>query len=247
MLAFSWFIVGAILGSFGLLVMERTPKLGFPQSIYGRSKCLTCQKTLRPLDLIPIVSYIFILGKCRYCQKPIGIKYLIAEIIFGFVGLTLAIVFSNPVVILVNLLIITLLLIVAGIDFQTQEIIEIMIVIAAILALALNIYLKTPLGVQLYGIIAGAGLFVLLVLVSRGKWMGVGDIEIGALLGLWLGYPSILVALFLAFMTGSIYGVYLIQTQKAKMKTAVAFAPFLVIGGIVTLYFGKIVLKWYLG
>jgi len=90
-----------------------------------------------------------------------------------------------------------------------------------------------------------AAFFLAIVLISRGKWMGVGDIKLAFLMGLILGYPNILVALFLAFLIGAIIGVGLMVFGKKTIKSEVPFGPFLVAGTFIALFFGKEIINWY--
>lgn len=197
--------------------------------------------------MIPIISFILLQGKCRYCHKKLNPNYLFFEIFFGLIALALGYYFDSILLTSLNLIIVTGLLIVAGIDWQLQEIVEPLVAILAVVAVILAIITHASLKDLAHGLLSGGGLFLIMVLVSRGRWMGIGDIEVGGLLGLWLGFPVVLVALMIAFITGAGYGIYLLQIKKAKMGTKVPFGPFLVLGGIIALFFGKSVLHWYLG
>ena len=92
-----------------------------------------------------------------------------------------------------------------------------------------------------------ADFFLLIVLISRGKWMGGGDIKLGLLMGLLLGFPLIILALFVAFISGSLVGLSLIAIKRKTMKSQIPFAPFLILGTFVSLFWGAQILQWYLG
>jgi prepilin signal peptidase PulO-like enzyme (type II secretory pathway) len=94
--------------------------------------------------------------------------------------------------------------------------------------------------------ILASAFFLAIVLVSRGKWMGVGDIKLAFFIGLFLGWPNILVALFLAFFIGAIIGVGLIASQRKTLKSEVPFGPFLVAGTFIALFWGQSIINWYL-
>jgi len=110
----------------------------------------------------------------------------------------------------------------------------------------LNLYTKYEILNTIYSALGAALFFLMIVLVSRGKWMGVGDIKLAVLMGLLLGFPNILVALFLAFFIGAIIGVGLILAGKKTLKSEVPFGPFLVAGTFLALFWGQSILNWYL-
>jgi leader peptidase (prepilin peptidase)/N-methyltransferase len=247
LISIAWFVLGLIFGSFSLVIITRYITGATFKTFGGRSQCDFCQKELSPIDLIPVLSFVFQGGKCRYCRKKLSLSYPLFEVIFGFLFVGVGLVSPDYQITLVNMLVVTGLVILAGIDWRTQDIVEPIVLIVAFLALISQILQGTSFLTIVYGIVAGSALFVLLVGVSRGRWMGAGDIEIGALLGLWLGFPLVLVALFMAFISGAVYGIYLIQTKQASLGAKVPFGPFLVLGGFIALFLGKNVLQWYLG
>lgn len=244
---FFWFIVGTILASFVGVVVSRFPSDGFKSTLAGRSLCDNCRHKLNPLDLIPIISFISTLGKCRYCHQQLSWRYPLGELIFGLLAVAVAYKFKTVPLIAINLTVILVFFIIAGIDWLTKTVVENVVIIGLALVLVNIAITKLPIQTALLGALVGGGLFALLVGVSRGRWMGAGDIEIGALIGLWLGYPIILVSLMTAFVTGAGYGLVLIGQKKAGLKSQVPFGPFLVLGALAGLFFGKIVVKWYWG
>jgi leader peptidase (prepilin peptidase)/N-methyltransferase len=247
MLWIVWFILGTLLGSFSLVLITRYKKDGFKSSLTGRSQCDNCHHVLGVLDLIPIFSYVISWGKCRYCQKTIKINHLIFEILFGCMAVILAHKFSSPIVVIMQIIILTGLIIISGIDWLTQEIAEIVLIILIPFSLVSTYIINKDFNSIIIGLIVAAALFLFLVLIGRGMWMGLGDVEVAAFLGLWLGYPVVIFAIMTAFVTGAIYGIYLIATKKAKLKEKIAFGPFLVLGGFMALFFGQAVIQWYLG
>ena len=242
-----WFLLGLALGSFSLVVIMRYPKGGIKASFNGRSKCDSCKHQLEIIDLIPLISFIINKGKCRWCGKKIGYIYPLWELLFAILALVLSLYFQNPVIYLINLIIITILLIIAGIDWLTMEIDEKLIYGGLLLVLLEILISRSLILPHIYGLIIGAGLFLVLVSLGRGKWMGGGDILVGGLIGFWLGYPLVLIALLISFIMGAIYGGFLLTAKKATLKTAVPFAPFLIFSAILTLLYGENVLKWIIG
>ena len=97
------------------------------------------------------------------------------------------------------------------------------------------------------GILIGGGLFLLLVVGTKGRGMGWGDVKLGTLLGIVLGYPLIIVALFLSCILGSFYALSLVVMKRKTLKDPIPFGPFLVLGALIALFFGKYIIAWYLG
>lgn len=242
-----WFILGAIFGSFSLVLIVRFSHDKFKSSLNGRSHCDKCKHTLNWFDLIPILSYVSTLGKCRYCHKPIAIYHIVGEVLFGLLAVYLAWRFSLPLVAFLELVILTGLIIVAGIDWLSQEVVEIILIGLIPVILVLQMVNKSNLTNDFIGLGIGLVFFLLLYLLGRGSWMGLGDVEVVTVLGFWLGYPEIILAILLAFVLGAFYGVYLLATKKANLGARVPFVPFLVMGGFIALVWGRPIISWYLG
>ena len=247
MLYFLLFIFGLLVGSFLNVVIWRLEhrKKGI---LGGRSECPKCHKILKWYELIPLVSF-FIQGrKCRKCHKPISWQYPLVEL---FTGLIFGAIFWQfgltwPSIVLYPL--VSVLMVLFVFDLQTLTIPDIVAYIGIILAMIYAGFSHQT--VFYYPILAAAiagGFFALLVKISHEKWMGAGDIMIGIIIGFLLSYPQILVGLFLAFAFGAIVGLALILLHRKKLKSAIAFGPFLIFAAIFTLFFGDVLLKWYLG
>ena len=134
------------------------------------------------------------------------------------------------------------------VDFKTQMVPE-EFVWAALAITALGSWYFGGFGVlnMVYGGLTGGLVPAFLVIVSKEKWMGVGDIKIGLLLGLLVGFPAAILMIFLSFVLGSIVGLTAIVLKSKKLKDSLPFAPFLISGGLITLFWGRLVINWYLG
>lgn len=258
---FSAFLLGALMGSFLNCVAYR---LGAKKSfVKGRSFCPKCHHTLSWPDLVPLVSFFALQGRCRYCQKKISWQYPLAELGTGLLFLLLAryvlqsaILFGAPIFLF-------------GQSFLLGVIVSCLVVIfiydlkhylipdqALLLALAAAAILKIiesitagsiiPLGLAFLWALLASAFFFVFWFFSQGKWMGFGDVKLAFLLGFFLGWPGILVALFLAFLFGAIIGIVLIILGRKKMKSAVPFGPFLIAGTFVGLFWGTAFWEWYL-
>lgn len=242
--SFFIFILGLMAGSFLNCVIYRSEeKKSF---LKGRSFCPYCKHQLSWQDLIPVFSFLFLKGKCRYCQKPISWQYPLVEISTALIFL---LVFNFQLSIF-NFIIAPLLIIIFVYDLKHYIIPDKIIYPAVGIAFIYNLLrLILEPGRFSFGVfwaaLAATGFFTAIVLISRGKWMGIGDIKLAALMGLILGFPGILVALFLAFFIGAAVGVGLIAAGKKKLSSEVPFGPFLVTGTFIALFWGEKLLNWY--
>lgn len=266
------FLLGLIIGSFLNAVIYR---LEINQSAFrGRSFCPKCRHILAWQDLAPLFSFIWLRGRCRYCGKRISIQYPLVELATGLLFLSifnffaqggLALGWQFSIFQFFNLFywfyIISVLIIIFVYDLK-HYIIPDKIVLPAILVslvwiLGVGNYLPVYGGSVAGGEILGgfvnplliavgvATFFFLLIVLSKGRWMGFGDVKLVFLMGLILGYPQILIALFTAFFIGAIIGIGLIVFGKKTLRSQVPFGPFLVGGAALALFFGEIIINWY--
>lgn len=243
------------MGSFLLVLAYRLPK--GEDVIRDRSHCHFCRHRLIWYELIPLVSYILQKGRTRCCRKMLPYTYPLVELItaVGFVflyqiqipldsmgGVMLAlryVVFCSFVVIFVADL--------------TYEVIPIEMVIGAFAAGSINMLLywwaNPPYGIIVWQHIAaglGAGLFFWALWIgTKGKAMGDGDIYLGGLIGFLLGYPHVIIALYLAFLTGAIVGIILMIGKRVCWKSHIPFGPFLIAGYVMTIFFGDYILQMW--
>ena len=242
---FSCGILGLIFGSFLNAAVYR---LHYKKNLFfGRSFCPCCRHVLAARDLVPLLSFILLRGKCRFCRKKISAHYFWIELIaaVAFVGVGLTTGSENFVLLAWQFFFTAILIFLASYDLQFGEVPDEVSLPAIIFALVGSFFFSPDFFNALIGLIAGGGFFMALVLVSRGKWMGGGDIRFGALLGALLGWRGFFIALFLASIIGSIVGVALLWQKKKQLESAVPFAPFLAIGGYVALLFGAQIWEWY--
>lgn len=243
------------------------------KSLGGRSFCPQCRRTLAWYDLFPVFSFVFLGGKCRYCKKKISWQYPVVEaataliflLIFNFSALggpasgwqflNLAFLFyvaSALIVIFVydlkHYLIPDKVLfpaIIVAFIYRLFEIFEFRIWnLFRISDLGFRIY--APLLNYFYAALIGFGFFLAIFLISRGRWMGFGDVKLAVLMGFLLGFPNILVALFLAFFFGAIIGIILMLLQRKGLKSEIPFGPFLILGTFIAMLWGGEIINWYL-
>jgi prepilin signal peptidase PulO-like enzyme (type II secretory pathway) len=237
-------VLGVVIGSFLNVVILRTEA---GSSLGGRSKCVKCAATLRPIDLIPVVSFLMLRGKCHSCHARISVQYPLVESATGL--LFLACFFAFPTIpgLVRGLVLVPFLVVIFVYDLRYQLILDRFSIPAMFAAFALSVWAGYAPRDLLYGALAIGGFFLAQHLVSKGRWIGAGDIRMGALMGLILGLRDGLGALFVAYVLGALVGVYLIATKRATGKTKVPFGTFLVAGTLVMLFVGRQLMDWYLG
>jgi len=224
----------------------------------GRSFCPYCKQVLSWQDLIPVFSFLFLKGKCRYCGKKISLQYPLIEIATGLVFVLMLNyelrimnyeIFSFEFIAYFLFLILnsSFLILIFVYDLKHFIIPDKVIYPAIVIVFLYNLILNSQFIIHnsIFAAIGASAFFLFIVLVSRGKWMGVGDIKLAFLMGLLLGFPYILVALFFSFLIGAIIGIGLILAKRKTMKSEVPFGPFLVIGTFTALFLGEVIINWY--
>jgi len=258
------FLLGLDVGSFLNCVIYR---LEINQSfLTGRSFCPDCKHKLSWYDLIPVFSFLVLKGKCRYCQKPISWQYPFVELATGLLFLLIFnfqfsisnefLIFNFQNLLVTGyLLLITCFLIIIFVYDLKHYIIPDKVIFPAIFvsgiwyfvsSIFFNLYTGYEILNTIYSAIGAALFFLIIVLVSRGNWMGIGDIKLAFLMGFFLGFPRILFALFSAFLFGAIMGIGLIILKRKSLKSEIPFGPFLITGTILALFFGEKIMNWYL-
>lgn len=236
--ALLFFIFGISIGSFLNVLIYRIPK---NENILGRSYCDFCKKKLPWYDLVPIISFLSLHGKCRFCKKEIDhfipFVELITALLFAAVYLKLPIITDYNL--WFYLYFISVLIIVFFTDLRSEIIPDKVVLPALLVSIIFAVFSGNPINHILSGL--GAFIFFLiLALATKGRGMGGGDIKLSMLLGVILGFPSILISLYLAFLTGGIISLILILWKKKRFKgDTIPFGPFLALFGIISLFFGN--------
>jgi len=226
--SFFIFFIGLVFGSFlGVVLFRLNRKSGI---FAGRSECPLCQHRLSWLDLVPIISFSYLKGKCRYCHKKIPNIYPIAEVTTGliFVSYCQLNYFCLDYNKLFGLILVFLFLIVLFFDYKyyiVPDKILVLIFIVAFVRTAL-LYPNGLLGLLITGF-AVALFFAIIYLVSQGRWIGLGDVKLAFVIGFVLGYPQALIVILGSIWVGALWGIGLILLKKATLKTALPFGSFL--------------------
>jgi len=263
-----FFILGTAVGSFLNVVAYRSVHGG--SVFFDHSACPHCKKRLKPPDLIPIASYLFLRGRCRYCGKKISLQYPLVELITGLLFVLTFNVWVNTFPILdtryqildtFNLLYLLFVVSVLIVLFTTDIIDGLLpnsivlpaIVIVAIYKFLLTLFPVFPLSLfstLLTDLVASflvASGFFAIVYFSGERALGGGDVKLAFFIALAVGWPSLLVALFSGFLTGGLASVMLILAGRRRFGQTVPLGPFLAIGAFVALFYGDQIIQWYLG
>jgi len=231
------FLFGLVVGSFLNVVISRFPT---KESILkNRSHCPFCQKKLTWFELVPILSFIIQRGKCRHCGKKISWQYPLVEFFTGLIFL-LIFIYKLPVF---YFLIACFLIILFLYDLKHYLVPDKIVYPAIIITFIYRLFEDFN---YLLAALIGGAFFLAIVLISRGRWMGMGDVKIGFLMGLILGLSYLFTALFLAFLSGAIISVILIILKKKTLQSEIPFAPFLIGATFITIFWGDILINWYL-
>jgi leader peptidase (prepilin peptidase)/N-methyltransferase len=242
-------LMGVAVGSFLNVCIDRLPDN--KSIVFPPSRCGACQKRLSASDLIPVLSYLWLRGRCRYCKTAIPRRVLWVEISSGAMFPLLYWYYGISGELAVVTFYFCLFLVILVIDLEHHLILNKIVYPGAVTAIILSIFLP---GLEVVPGIAsaaagggiGLGIFLLIVLLSRGG-MGWGDVKMAAFIGLVLGYPLVFVALLLAVITGGLVAALMLMLRVKSRKQSIAFGPFLSLGTMVTLLWGADMLDWYLG
>lgn len=238
-------ILGLFFGSFLSVVIFRFPD--FKSMTYGRSKCVKCNSQIRAYDLIPVVSYILLRGRCRKCGDRISPVYLGVELLTGSLFFLFAWRFGVSDMLPLYLFMALVISAVFIYDSIYMEIPDFFLWLLVVSALVITVFSGFNYWETLWGVLIAGGFLGALVTVSRERWMGSGDIFIGLAFGLMLGTYRSILFLFLSFSVGAVFGLLLMLIKGKNSKSEIAFAPFLIISGIISLIWGSQIVGWYLG
>jgi leader peptidase (prepilin peptidase)/N-methyltransferase len=239
------FILGTVLGSFYNVVGLRVP---LKKSIISpRSSCTTCQTPLTPLQLIPVLSYFLSAGKCLHCKAHVSYIYPTVEFLTGSLFVLALNVIGWESELWVAWTFISLLMITLVSDISYMIIPDQVVVFFAILFLLerLLIHPLSPWWDSLLGAAIGLGLLAVIIIVSKGG-MGGGDMKLFGVIGLVLGWKLVLLAFFLSTFVGTIVGIVGLFTGMVKRKQPFPFGPFIVIGSLITYFWGHELVFWYI-
>jgi leader peptidase (prepilin peptidase) / N-methyltransferase len=243
------FIFGAVIGSFLNVCICRLPKN--ESVVFPPSRCPQCGFKIPFYDNVPIISWLLLRGKCRSCKAPISPQYPLVELVNALLTLFLFMKFGPSFPFLVLFLFCSAMVVITFIDLEHQIIPDV-ISLPGIVAGFLFSFFIPQLGWQnsLLGIVVGGGSLLVVAygyeLLTKKEGMGGGDIKLLAMMGAFFGWKAVFFIIFVSSLIGSVIGVTVMLIQKKDSKLAIPFGPFLALGAILYIFFGRQMIHWYL-
>lgn len=258
-------LLGVIVGSFLNVVIHRLPIMLDADDAAGDdgsetttrydlisppSSCPHCSARIRPTDNIPLLSFLWLRGKCRACAAKISVRYPVVEALSGGLALLLYVHFGPTLGLAAALVLVWSLLVVALIDLEHMRIPDAVTLPLLWLGLLVNITgTFAPATQAILGAVAGYGalwlLYWLIRAVKKIEALGHGDFKLFAALGAWFGWQQLPTVLFVASLAGSVVGIGLLITRKRELGQPIPFAPFLCLAGLITLLYGSALEELY--
>ena len=236
------FIFGLSIGSFANVCIYRLPK---KESVVSPvSYCTACLVPIRPLDNIPIISYLVLRGRCRDCNNNISVIYPVIEIITALLLLAGFFKFGLTFDFLVYFVLAPTLVIITVVDIKHQIIPDVITLPGLALGLAAGSY-SIGYANSFMGFLLGCGLFYLLAILSNGG-IGGGDIKYIAAAGAFVGWQKVLLIIFISAVLGTFVGLFQIGFQKKTRKNIIPFGPLLSVATLITLFYGNLLIKLYI-
>ena len=236
-------VFGLCVGSFLNVVIARLPEGA--SIVSPGSACPRCGTPIRWYDNVPLLSFAVLRARCRQCAEPISWRYPLVELGTGILFVLVLLARGPRIGLVPGLLLAAALVVVTGIDLDHQIIPDVVSLPGIVVGVALSLLTGTPRWLDaLIGVLVGGGLFFLIIVASGGG-MGGGDMKLAAMLGAFLGWQGLLVAMLLAALTGGLVAVLLLAMGRKGRKDPVPFGPFLALGGMVAFLYQDRLIDWY--
>jgi leader peptidase (prepilin peptidase)/N-methyltransferase len=252
------FVFGALVGSFLNVCILRIPNGA--SIVSPPSHCLSCKTAILFYDNIPLLSYLILRGRCRACGAPISPRYFLVELLTAVLAVALFERFGLGFTFFVSFLFVAALIVISFIDLDVRivpDVISLPGIVCGLVLSAVGYFLVRPDAElvpspvsSIIGILAGGG-FLLATAWLYEKFTGVegmggGDIKLLAMIGAFLGWPSVPITLFIASLVGSVVGITCMLLTGAGRRLALPFAPFLCAGAVLFIFFGNQLIDFYL-
>jgi leader peptidase (prepilin peptidase) / N-methyltransferase len=237
--------LGLVIGSFLNVVAYRLPR--GESLVWPGSHCTSCGEAIKPWDNVPLLSWIVLRGRCRGCSESISARYPLVELITALVFVAVVLVHGISLALLVTLPFAALMVVLAAIDFDHRIVPNKLVLPAAVYGLAVSAAVRLDELPELAIAGAGAFTFMLIAALAYPAGMGMGDVKLAGVMGLYLGL-SVVPALLIAFLAGTVVGLAIIARHGAgARKRGVPFVPFMSLGAIAGLLFGPELIDLYVG
>ena len=242
-------LIGLCIGSFLNVVIYRLP-LG-KSIVSPPSRCRNCDYLLQWYDNIPVLSWLWLRGRCRKCGTGVSIQYPIVELITG--ALFVLVIWLTPVgpLLASRLILVCILIALFGIDLEHQILPNSITLPGIVIGLLFSLIAPPGWKDALIGALLGGGLLYGIAwayyLWRREEGMGMGDVKMLAMIGAFLGWKAVIVTLVLSSFAGAFIGLGMMAVQKGDMKYALPFGTFLAIGTVIAMFVGDPLVAWYAG
>jgi leader peptidase (prepilin peptidase)/N-methyltransferase len=245
------FFIGLCIGSFLNVCIYRLPRENISVNHPKRSMCPQCSTQLHYWENIPLISYVFLMGKCRTCKSPIPIRYPVVELISAFFALATSLKYGWTFSGLIYYMLLSSLVVITFVDLDYQIIPNIISLPGIVLGFLASFFLpEISYTDSLMGILVGGGLFysiAYIFMVIRGiEGMGMGDMKLLAMLGAFLGLKGVVFIIFISSVLGTITGIMvMVHTRSFSFKLKIPYGPFLSIAAMVYIFWGKFLIFHY--
>jgi leader peptidase (prepilin peptidase) / N-methyltransferase len=241
-------VFGAVMGSFANMLIHRLPIS--ENIVYKRSFCPKCQHPLSAWALIPILSYLFLLGKCHYCKARIPIRYLICEILSSTLFIWCWLQFGNSLMFYQTSLFLFCMLVLFFTDLETYILPDVLTIPLIPIGIIFAIVQNNLIG-SIQGLLIGFLTFFIIAqlakLYYKKEAMGGGDIKLAAAIGAYWGVKIIMTTIYLSFLLGGIVSITLLLLKLRKRTDNIPFGPYIILGFILALIWGNYIWKFYFG
>jgi leader peptidase (prepilin peptidase)/N-methyltransferase len=243
------FIFGVCIGSFLNVCIFRLP--AGKSIVHPPSSCPGCNAAIRFYDNIPVLSWFILRGQCRNCHAPIAFRYVMVELLGGFMAVCVYLRFGPSVQGIIYFGFIAALLVITFIDIDYHIIPDVISLPGILLGFAASFFIPTLNWMDsLLGILAGGGSLYAVAWgyerITGKEGMGGGDIKLLGMIGAFIGWQGVLLTIFMGSAIGTLVGLIDMRVKKKTMKMRIPFGPFLALGAIIHLFLGNELIAWYL-
>jgi len=242
-------LFGLFIGSFLNVCIYRIQK--GESIVWPPSHCPKCTKALKPWDNIPVISYLILKGRCRYCTEPISVRYPVVELLSALLAVSLLYRFGMSVTFLIYYLWACVLIIITFVDLDIQIIPDTLSLGGIVVGLLVVYWLPITYKDAFIGLVLGGGLLLAIIygyyFLTKKEGMGGGDVKLLAMIGVFTGWQGVLFTVFAASLMGSMVGIPWGLIKKGTLKAAIPFGPFLALGALIYVFWGQYLIDWYFG
>jgi leader peptidase (prepilin peptidase)/N-methyltransferase len=242
-------VLGLAVGSFLNVCIHRLPR--GESLVHPASRCPRCGRSLRWHDNIPVLSWIWLGGKCGQCQAPISVQYPLVELVAAALVVGIVMVTPPGPLLASRLVFACALVVLFAIDLEHHLLPNVITLPGILVGWLFSLFAPPGWQASLAGILLGAGLLygtaAAYYMVRREEGLGMGDVKMLAMVGAFLGWKAVLLTLVLASFAGALVGIFMMITSRGGMRYALPFGTFLAVGSIVAMLVGDQIIAWYLG